>query len=94
MLRINLLSLLLTIGLLLLSNFGRLEAQGASHAARQYFDDSKASGYQQYLENILKDRQYQLSLPPSDMEFLNALRKRQIRYHPCYFNPVSCFRRK
>ncbi|GFS37999.1 uncharacterized protein NPIL_433711 [Nephila pilipes] len=94
MVRIHLLSLLLAISLILLSNFSRTEVQAAIPINRRLLDATDDGNYQQYLGNVINNRRFRMSLPPSDMDLLNALRKRQIRYHPCYFNPVSCFRRK
>ncbi|XP_015908717.1 uncharacterized protein [Parasteatoda tepidariorum] len=59
-----------------------------------FFCDQEKGGYQKFLQNGLRERRFRSSLSAADIELLNALRKRQIRYHPCYFNPVSCFKRK
>ncbi|CAL1264954.1 unnamed protein product [Larinioides sclopetarius] len=92
--RFNLLSLLLAIALILISNFSQTEVQAAIPITRRLLDASEDGSYQQYLGNVLNNRRFRMSFPPTDLDLLNALRKRQIRYHPCYFNPVSCFRRK
>ncbi|KAG8192432.1 hypothetical protein JTE90_017962 [Oedothorax gibbosus] len=96
MFRRNLLSLLLAVALILLSNFSQSEVSGAMIGANRHLLEVGDTGnyQQQYLRTMNPSRRFRVPRPPTELELLNALRKRQIRYHPCYFNPVSCFRRK
>ncbi|XP_067144821.1 uncharacterized protein AstC [Centruroides vittatus] len=64
-----------------------------SAADRNFINSPEGQMMLNRLEMFLANRER--SYPWSDMDNEGrATSKRQIRYHQCYFNPISCFRRR
>ncbi|GAB6022941.1 hypothetical protein CHUAL_007033 [Chamberlinius hualienensis] len=63
-------------------------------ASLQLGDEASRAEVVQRLESLLRALSRGGS-SPSEYDYGSlGLSKRQVRYHQCYFNPISCFRRR
>nr|ABY26679.1 VP1.6 [Lychas mucronatus] len=81
--------------ILVLISFAASFAREWSAADRNFINSPEGQMMLNRMEMFLANRER--GYPWSEMENDSgraAASKRQIRYHQCYFNPISCFRRR